>query len=246
MPDRPKVSADRRCRLFAFLALGQWPLLDSHGKAFIMSRAMQNYVSVREWANQQGLTIGSRGRLPRRVVQEYADARFELLAICLEPRFGNIYDDRDVATAGYDQWTWSDELKASARHYLLNELPADVWMYMFGMPDDAASDADARQRQVDDLLTGNDPFDVASLVRDAAISALPTLGQLFAVLQLNGRKTWPGEYERADVMSWLDPHADEQRLSAMEPSCGDTDALTDQLSPADLIAAWERVAGVDR
>jgi len=213
---------------------------------------MKGDKTIREWAHHQGLTTASRGRLPRSITEAYADARFDLLANYLEPQFGNIYGDIDVTVAGYDMWTWNDELKAAVRHYLLDEFPSDLWPYFFDRPAGVELDEIARQQQIDELLARDDPFDVACLVRGAAISAVPTLRELYDMLLLHGRKTWPTEYEQADVVTWLDAHVEKDRLRELDPLCAaahpedrqpptppDAEAITAHVSPAQLLTAWQ-------
>ncbi|WP_433578565.1 hypothetical protein [Nocardia brasiliensis] len=50
--------------------------------------------------------------------------KFELLAIYLNPRFGNIYEyNMAGGDVGYDIQEWTDELRAAVRAYLLHDLP---------------------------------------------------------------------------------------------------------------------------
>ena len=182
---------------------------------------------------------------------------FELLATHLAPHFGNIYEyNLDSGDIEYDVRPWTDELRDAVRDYLLHELPADVRDYLFTVGTVEPREPASRQAQVDALIDGVQPWEVALAVRQAAVSAVPTLDQLIGHLD-----TWQSEDDRVDAVTWLDAHVDSARLwkelaqvsshwellpGAMThgrqhgPEAND---LVHVLTPPELLDAWHYVVG---
>ncbi|WP_433194342.1 transposase [Nocardia sp. CA-107356] len=181
--------------------------------------------------------------------------RFELLAIALYPRFGNIYE-YNVANngdVGYDIQIWTDELRDAVRQYLRHDLPAEVTDRLLSS-DEGAVDATNKAARVDSLLEV-EPWEIALEVCNAAIVVVPSLYQLIGDLD-----DWPSEEERDMTIVWLEAHSnidtwnelaiasryDVLRRTRM-PSGATGQVLPDDLvqvlTPAELVAAWECVVG---
>jgi transposase len=181
----------------------------------------------------------------------------ELLATHLAPRFGNIYDyNPGGGDAGYEVQPWTDDLRDAVRHHLLHELPDEVADYLFTADTVEPRDPASREAQVDAVIDGSQPWEVALAVREAAVSAVPVLDQLIGHLDV-----WQSEDERLDAATWLDAHADGDRLwkdlaqasdhwellpVAVTPEYQhdpEPDDLVHVLTPPRLLAAWHRVVG---
>jgi transposase len=182
---------------------------------------------------------------------------FELLATHLAPRFGNIYEHNlDGGDAGYDVQPWTDELRDTVRNYLLHELPDEVADYLFTADTVEPRDLASRQAQVDALIDGVQPWEVALAVRAAAVSAVPMLDQLIGHLD-----AWRWEDERMDTITWLEVHVGERvswkdlaqvtdhwELLPVVVTHGyqhdlEPDDLVHVLTPPELLAAWHYVVG---
>ena len=216
---------------------------------------MTDVTAVRRWARKEGILVGDRGRLASSVVDRYeaaqaasADVRqnqalpFEVLANYLEPWFGNIYD-HDYPP------TWSRQLYHVVRTFLMRKLPKTAWQKLTGdAPLEGAEHLSALEDRVNDLVQQNNVWELSLLIRNAAVAAVPTLGRLFNELGLID--VWPSADERVDVAVWLDARASEQDFQAMwqihtgRPnrhgvgSLIDGDRLAAELSPVELLAAW--------
>lgn len=221
---------------------------------------------IRQWARERNLAIGSRGRLPRSIVEAFqretatsagnadhpsdsaqpADSGFgplEPLARYLEPRFGNIYgwDNTIVPYApdGFFQ-PWTDELRQAVRHYLLHEAPEPLLKAAFPHRQ-PAHPAD----WAEDELGGYQPWEIALRFHEAAVILLPTLDALIGQLQ-----TWPYEDDREDAADWLAQHATEAQLRQLATAGGQADLaqwdhrgnvafdLAQRLDPPTLLKAW--------
>ncbi|MGW5376439.1 hypothetical protein ACWESM_13420 [Nocardia sp. NPDC003999] len=179
---------------------------------------------------------------------------YELLAKYLDAEFGNIYEYRfaegqdaegNLVTLDYQEWT--DELHTAVRQYLLHDLPADVRDRLFRSKDGATTDVNVEER-VDRLLQ-LEPWEVAFEVRNAAVTAVPTLRELIGNLD-----SWPSGEESADAIVWLEAHStiSEWRAVAEASKHGELreilasnqkrslapDDLVRVLSPKELLAAW--------
>ena len=173
--------------------------------------------------------------------------RGELLANYLEPRFGNIYDD--LLTWRDDPW--STELKDAVRHFLLQVLDEHILAELLDRPGDQPPDEPSRQREVDDFIAGQQPWEVALAVRNAAVVVVPTLDELIGQLE-----TWPDGDIEFDVETWLDAHASQDQVRQMARFSNHPDLrrrdgtwsplpddLIRVLGPRELLAAWHRVTG---
>ncbi|WP_280448598.1 transposase [Nocardia brasiliensis] len=181
--------------------------------------------------------------------------KFELLAIRLDARYGNIYEFNlpDGGIAGYDSQEWTDELHDAVRNYLLHELPVAVGDRLLSA-DGVANDAVTKTAQVDALLE-QQPWEVALDVRNAAVAAVPTLRQL-----IDDFEAWPSEDERCDAETWLHAHGERVIWSEIVRSGKHFDLisvrvtpwfehppepydLVHALTPQELLGAWEDVVG---
>ncbi|MBF6216346.1 hypothetical protein IU469_32185 [Nocardia puris] len=176
--------------------------------------------------------------------------KYELLAKALDAQFGNIYEYNldEGQDAGIDVQEWTDELRTAVRQYLVHDLPADVRDWLFHSKDRAAADVDV-EKQVDQLLH-LEPWEVAFEVRNAAVAAVPTLGELIGHLD-----TWPSGEESADAVVWLETRStlaewravaeasnhDElhETLAANQGRALTPHDLVRVLSPPELLAAWQ-------
>ncbi|MGX1778663.1 hypothetical protein ACWIGW_41605 [Nocardia brasiliensis] len=181
--------------------------------------------------------------------------KFELLAVHLDPRFGNIYEyNMDDGDVGYDVQQWTDELRDAVRDYLLHDIPADVRERLFGAHVGDSVPGTNGDEDVDRLLR-LEPWEVALEVRIAAVSAVPTLHELIGHLD-----DWPSEDERCDAEPWLHAHGEEvswheiicsTRYFELTPAWKipwrerppDPYDLVHALSPGELLNAWEVVVG---
>lgn len=179
--------------------------------------------------------------------------KYDLLARYLDPQFGNIYEYnmKPGQVAGFDFQDWTDDLRQAVRQYLLQVLPEDLWDYLAEPDDDESEDSVTKEAQVDRLIEVLQPADVALIVRQAAVVAVPTLQQLIGHLG-----DWPSEDERLDTETWLESHGDavdwrrlaaatdHHELTAIRMPSGRVrqpypDDLVQTLTPAELLAAWE-------
>ncbi|MBF6546982.1 transposase [Nocardia brasiliensis] len=179
--------------------------------------------------------------------------KFELLAIHLDPRFGNIYEyNMDGGDVGYDVQQWTDELRDAVRDYLLHDIPADVRERLSGT-DDSVPGTNGEE-DVDRLLRF-EPWEVGLEVHIAAVVAVPTLHELIGHLD-----DWPSEDERCDAETWLQAHGEgvswheiicSTRYFELTPAWTipwrerppDPYDLVRALSPGELLNAWEAVVG---
>lgn len=221
---------------------------------------MDDIGAIRRWARKNHIAIEAGGRIPRRILQMYAEAassnqegrssevstRYDLLAKYLEPRFGSIYN----GDGGLDEGLpWTPELRQAARRYLLVELPTDVRAAMFIAPDDL-EDADAWEKEVDGLFASLTISEIGLAVRSAAVAAQPTLDQV-----TGQSDDWPGgEDQKLDAEFWLEAHADERELKDVAsflheryerptPAEMTPYALVTYYSPARLVEAWQHAVG---
>ena len=166
--------------------------------------------------------------------------KYELLADCLAPRFGNAYDNQP----------WTDEIKAAVRHYLLEEMPSHVSEYFFPLRPDAPDTP--KDKQLDELLSTTPLDEICNQVHDAAIHVVPTMDQLFDELGITSLDTWPSEDDRWDAEVWLSG-VDEHQLrrlssaSRFHPEWITPDWIDGYiynallLSPHELLTAWHQV-----
>ncbi|WP_040694328.1 transposase [Nocardia vinacea] len=182
--------------------------------------------------------------------------KYEILAIHLDPRFGNIYEyNMDGGDVEFDVQEWTDELRVAVRDYLHRELPADVSDRLL-ISDGGPVDGTNKAALVDEVLESQ-PWEVAIAVRNAAVAAVPTLRQLIGDFD-----EWPSEDERLDADNWLDSHMENISWSEIVRSSRRFDLLPVQvtswnnrhLGPADLVHAltpgellhvWEDVVGAE-
>ncbi|MGW0355823.1 transposase [Nocardia nova] len=178
---------------------------------------------------------------------------YELLARHLDSQFGNIYEYNlgPEEIAGFVVQEWTDELRAAVRHYLIAEVPADVFEFLFDGDEGRPLDRPTRESRVDALIEQSEPWEVALSVRNAAVAVVPTLRELIG--QLDG---WPSEDERSDAETWLETHGDTVDWRRLAAAIGHDelttvtmpsgrirqlypDDLIQALTPAELVAAWE-------
>lgn len=227
---------------------------------------------IRQWARERNLAIGSRGRLPRSVVEAFQREKvtsaandghpqdsaqaagsgfgpLEPLARYLEPRFGNIYDWDStivpyIAVDGFDVQPWTEEVRQAVKHYLLLEAPEPLLDTAFPNPEGART-----EEWVDEALEGYQPWEVGLRFHEAAVALLPTLDALIGHLQI-----WPYEDDREDAEYWLEQHATESQLRMLAKASGQLELtqehttsdfafhLLRQLEPPALLKAWHNVA----
>lgn len=172
---------------------------------------------------------------------------YELLARHLWPRF-NIYEPTVDDEDGILEQSWTAEMKDAVTRYLLDELPADVTPYLFGLDAAALENSTTKRKAVDLLLDSSPPWEVAYAVRQAAVKAVPTLDDLLGHLD-----EWPSGEERADVATWLDAHATGKQRSLVAESAHlpvdtrdrhpDGQDLAWNATPQRLIKVWHDVTG---
>lgn len=186
-----------------------------------------------------------------------ANHQYELLALALEPCFGNIYEFNlePHQIAGYDVQEWTDELRNAVQRFLLSDLPSDVWEQLTRPGNDEHGNP-RNEQQVNSLMDDLQPGELALAVRNAAVVAVPSLHQLIGHLE-----TWPSEEERLDTAVWLQAHGHDaawhtlvavfdhhQDLLPVAMPAGRTrlpepDDLVHALTPGELLYAWEHVVG---
>ncbi|GAA1644560.1 transposase [Nocardia ninae] len=177
--------------------------------------------------------------------------KFELLAIHLAPRFGNIYEYNipEGGIVGYDVQGWTDELRKVVRNYLLHELPADVGDRLLNIGNGESLTATGMESLVNKLVEF-EPWEVALAVHNAAVAAVPTLHELIGHLD-----DWPSEDERSDTETWLLVHGEDvswheilsskyfERIPAWTTTWPQRPLepydLVHILKPGELLDAWE-------
>jgi transposase len=217
------------------------------------------------------MAIGSRGRLPRSVVEAFqrervpsagngdhppdgaqpADSGFgplQPLARYLEPQFGNIHDwDNGIVPYDKDSFDiqpWTDDARQAVKRYLLEVAPGPLLDGAFPHPQGART-----EEWVDEELEDHQLWEVAHLFHEAAVASLPTLDALIGHLQ-----TWPYEDDREDAIYWLEGHATDSQLRGLATASEHTDLaqrpysanrafyVVQRLEPPALLKAWHEVA----
>lgn len=131
----------------------------------------------------------------------------EPLVTHLEPQFGNIYD--------YTSWT--DELKAAVRHYLIEVAPEELYAKFldhvgYEVP------SGTRGEQADFILDKHSPWQVGSGFHDAAVVTAPSLDQLIDQIE-----AVPPTGDQEDAALWLKKHATEEQIIRMAQYSGQTE-----------------------
>jgi transposase len=173
-------------------------------------------------------------------------ASLEPLADYLEPEFGNIYDCNFTVVDGFDVQQWTPELQMAVKRWLMHEVPLDLRSELalrLGYPE---HDAGAKEKEIDALFESYEPWEIANIVRQVAVVAIPTLEALIGHLG-----EWPFEDVRWDASVWLAHHGTEQQLRRMAtasgndkdpPAWADTESIShtlgQALEPPELLSAW--------
>lgn len=189
--------------------------------------------AIRAWAQKNNMPIGTRGRLPRAVLDAYhkrtgggaqgalaaeqppepipAVNTYEPLVDYLEPRFGNLYDWDNtmvpyVDENGFDVQPWTEELREAVADYLLHEVSdAD---YTALLQEVGRGPSDDRAEQVAWITTHNQPWEVAYASHRVATKNAPTL---HAVLRHRPPELGPEDL-KDDAATWLEVHATYDQL----------------------------------
>jgi putative transposase len=124
--------------------------------------------------------------------------------------------------------------------------------YLFTADAIETDDQASRQSQVDALIDGFEPWEVAQTVRLATLLAVPTLDQLIGHLG-----AWQWEEDRLDTVTWLEVHAGDRapwkklayanlQRDALQPRSlyvRSPEDLVGALTPPELLTAWHNVVG---
>ncbi|MGW4370777.1 transposase [Nocardia takedensis] len=183
--------------------------------------------------------------------------KYELLAIALDARFGNIYEYNlgPGLTAAYDFQDWTDELREAVRRFLVDDLPVELWEYLFDPFEDEPPGGFSRELEADRMVEQLQPGEVALMIRHVAVMAVPSLYQLIGHLE-----EWPSEEERIDADIWLTNHvtpadwlemakvANHPELIPVPMSSGGMQppepwGVVHALTPSQLLYVWDYVVG---